>query len=91
MKITKRQLRRIIKEERAKLMEASYSDGVGELVTVEAELQSVHDMITKRGNPYEGDAALHIASAIQAINNAVDELTSASERERAAQPTFRRK
>jgi hypothetical protein len=91
MKITKRQLRRIIKEEKARLMEVNYSSGVGELVSIEIELQAVHDMVAKRGNPYEGQAASYIARAIQAINNAMDELNSAGERERSVQPTFRRK
>ena len=91
MKITKRQLRRIIKEERVKLMEVSYSSGVGELVSIESELQAVHDMITSRGNPYEGHAASHITTAIQAINDAMDELNKAGERERSVQPAFRRK
>ena len=52
MKITKRQLKRIIKEEKAKLLEVEYYGGAGDLEPAIKEVMSIlHGMPPEDRNP----------------------------------------
>jgi hypothetical protein len=70
MKITKRQLRRIIKEEKQKLLEQYGGDNFGaldDLLSLLGQAEGVASMIDQNDENATGQEGMEIASALQDI------------------------
>ena len=64
MRLTKRQLKRIIKEEKAKLVEANYYDGIPEQHMADEETIEIIAMRIQRSSRMPEQAAVNLAIGI---------------------------